>query len=276
MRRGDWWRIGRCTTAHRPHRPGGVGEGLATEQADDGWILSIHETMADAAVSEAKWQNQYGIPGTTFQAARTLSDRTLSDRTPSDRQLAEIHEADKKAVGRRVEQLFGETGLQKEQPLYTNAPMDSETVRTKKDGHIFTTAAGNLAPMSGYIRAMIPHPKFLEGRDEAEHAEPILMTATVSQEPFEGTVYGLDVPPSQHYVSGGAVVHNSVKGAESDVVYLFPDISRAGMTEWRGNDAQKASVYRLFYVGMTRARESLVLCQAADDRCVDFTMRSPK
>ena len=58
---------------------------------------------------------------------------------------------------------------------------------------------------------------------------------------------------------------HSVKGGEASVVYLFPDLSRAGMNEWSGDNQQKASVYRLFYVGMTRARETLVLCEPADD-----------
>ena len=54
---------------------------------------------------------------------------------------------------------------------------------------------------------------------------------------------------------------HSVKGAEADVVYLFPDISRAGMVEWQGTVEQKASVYRLFYVAMTRAKDTLVLAE---------------
>ena len=58
---------------------------------------------------------------------------------------------------------------------------------------------------------------------------------------------------------------HSVKGGEASVVYLFPDLSKAGMNEWTGDDQQKASVYRLFYVGMTRAKETLVLCETADD-----------
>ncbi len=58
---------------------------------------------------------------------------------------------------------------------------------------------------------------------------------------------------------------HSVKGAEADVVYLFPDLSKAGMSEWAGNADLKASVHRLFYVAMTRARESLIICQAADN-----------
>ena len=54
---------------------------------------------------------------------------------------------------------------------------------------------------------------------------------------------------------------HSVKGGEADVVYLFPDLSRSSLGEWRGGKGDNAgSVYRLFYVGMTRARETLVIC----------------
>ena len=59
---------------------------------------------------------------------------------------------------------------------------------------------------------------------------------------------------------------HSVKGGEADVVYLFPDLSYAGMNEWIGGGS--AAVRRLFYVGMTRARESLILCQPASSRTV--------
>ena len=59
---------------------------------------------------------------------------------------------------------------------------------------------------------------------------------------------------------------HSVKGGEADVVYLFPDLSFAGMNEWIGSGS--AAVRRLFYVGMTRARESLILCQPAGSRSV--------
>ncbi len=52
---------------------------------------------------------------------------------------------------------------------------------------------------------------------------------------------------------------HSVKGGQADVVFLFPDLSGAGMTEWRGNSTARSHVFRLFYVGMTRARETLVV-----------------
>ena len=61
---------------------------------------------------------------------------------------------------------------------------------------------------------------------------------------------------------------HSVKGGEADVVYLFPDLSYAGMNEWIGKG--EAAVRRLFYVGMTRAKESLILCQPASSRSVSL------
>ena len=57
---------------------------------------------------------------------------------------------------------------------------------------------------------------------------------------------------------------HSVKGSEADVVYLFPDLSQSGLREWgRGEGNNAGSVYRLFYVGMTRARETLIICSTA-------------
>lgn len=61
---------------------------------------------------------------------------------------------------------------------------------------------------------------------------------------------------------------HSVKGGQADVVYLFPDLSRAGYDEWSRPGEPQDSVRRLFYVGMTRAREVLVLCQPATPMAV--------
>lgn len=49
---------------------------------------------------------------------------------------------------------------------------------------------------------------------------------------------------------------HSVKGGECDVVYLAPDLSAQGWTSYR---ADPAETIRQFYVGMTRAKESLVV-----------------
>jgi len=62
---------------------------------------------------------------------------------------------------------------------------------------------------------------------------------------------------------------HSVKGGEADAVYLFPDLSYAGMQSWL-SDGGRAAVRRLFYVGMTRAKESLVLCRPTGSRSVSL------
>lgn len=53
---------------------------------------------------------------------------------------------------------------------------------------------------------------------------------------------------------------HSVKGAEADTVILFPDLSPAAAYEWEQNPN---SVIRTFYVGITRARERLIVCNSA-------------
>lgn len=66
---------------------------------------------------------------------------------------------------------------------------------------------------------------------------------------------------------------HSVKGGEADVVYLFPEISRAADEEWLyGN---RDGIYRAFYVAMTRAREGLVLCNVSEGgRCIQWPPRN--
>jgi len=56
---------------------------------------------------------------------------------------------------------------------------------------------------------------------------------------------------------------HSVKGGEADVVYLFPDLSRAGADQYQIAGSPRDSVIRVFYVGATRARETLYICQPA-------------
>jgi hypothetical protein len=62
---------------------------------------------------------------------------------------------------------------------------------------------------------------------------------------------------------------HSVKGGESDAVYVFPDLSPEAarrMQGTRGNDA----VLRAFYVAFTRAREKLVLCKGRSDMAINW------
>jgi len=54
---------------------------------------------------------------------------------------------------------------------------------------------------------------------------------------------------------------HSVKGGEADIVYLYPDISMAAEIERQkcADTSAEDALKRLFYVGMTRAKEELIL-----------------
>jgi superfamily I DNA/RNA helicase len=56
---------------------------------------------------------------------------------------------------------------------------------------------------------------------------------------------------------------HSFKGGEADACFLFPDVSPAGWAEWSIPGKKRDGVIRLFYVGMTRARQDLILCNQA-------------
>ncbi|MCH1571146.1 MAG: UvrD-helicase domain-containing protein [Longimicrobiales bacterium] len=63
---------------------------------------------------------------------------------------------------------------------------------------------------------------------------------------------------------------HSVKGGQSDVVYLLPDLSRSGMREWTRPGEGRDSIIRTFYVGMTRAKEKLVVCGRWSPASIDW------
>ena len=64
---------------------------------------------------------------------------------------------------------------------------------------------------------------------------------------------------------------HSVKGGQADVVYLFPDLSPAASRDWMGSSTERDSVIRQMYVGITRARQHLVVCAPASKMNVDMS-----
>jgi len=60
---------------------------------------------------------------------------------------------------------------------------------------------------------------------------------------------------------------HSIKGGEADNVYLFPDISRSAGYSLMIN---KNAIYRMFYVGITRAKKSLYICSPSGKYWVDI------
>ncbi len=54
---------------------------------------------------------------------------------------------------------------------------------------------------------------------------------------------------------------HSLKGAEADVCFVFPDLSKQGFQSWIGDPDGHDGIIRLFYVMMTRAKDGLYLCR---------------
>jgi len=245
MRRGPWLRIGMCRSVGiAPYKSGGVSGRLASEKADAGWILGLYRTKKEALVAEATIQARYGITGLTFEDTRLLKDFSIAD-------LHKVHSIiSDEACHMRADRLFRDFGLLKEWPLYFRRRGQRRDGRmSAMHGYWFETAAANL--ISGYMR--VPVALLNEFR---YNARPRHLIATVTREPYSGPVYGIDVPPHRFYVSGGAIVHNSAKGREWDVVYLpaleegiIPSLSKTATIE---------EERRLMFVAMTRARHWLV------------------
>lgn len=61
---------------------------------------------------------------------------------------------------------------------------------------------------------------------------------------------------------------HSVKGGQADTVFLIPDLSRRGSEEFARAGESRDGVVRQFYVGMTRAREKLVVLSPASQAYV--------
>jgi DNA helicase-2/ATP-dependent DNA helicase PcrA len=63
---------------------------------------------------------------------------------------------------------------------------------------------------------------------------------------------------------------HSVKGSQADSVYVLPDLSPSGMREWTRPGEGRDGIIRTFYVGMTRAREKLVVCRRWSPSSIDW------
>ncbi len=63
---------------------------------------------------------------------------------------------------------------------------------------------------------------------------------------------------------------HSTKGGESDVVYLAPKISEASFKSLKSGQGARDALTRLFYVGITRAREELYLLRSNKGRYVTW------
>ena len=137
------------------------------------------------------------------------------------------------------------------------APNDAVTFETLED--LFETAAieALLATCGGDYRSLL---EWWRQRLNASVAQRVEFPAEIAR--ARGPQALLEAP---RVVVG--TIH-SVKGGEADVVFLFPDLSQAGDAAYQRFGPPRDAVIRTFYVGMTRAREALYLCDAQSGAAV--------
>jgi DNA helicase II / ATP-dependent DNA helicase PcrA len=80
--------------------------------------------------------------------------------------------------------------------------------------------------------------------------------------------HGKNILINDPLISIGTI--HSVKGGESDIVILFPDISYNAKEEIDTTSNGLDNMHRLFYVGMTRAKEKLILMSPRNKRRSDL------
>lgn len=236
MRRGDWWRIGLCTSASKPYKPGGVSGRLSTEKGDCGWILGVFNSKEEAVVSEAAYQVEYGIPSMIFEKEYNKPNENQT--------IYQFHEKLKGIVHPRAIKLLEDKNLLLDAPLYKRT-----TVKNMVHFGWFDTVAANLidgfmevpaAVESEYSRKGIIRPKPLD--------------ATIRKEDYDGEVFSLDVLPYHYYVSGGIVVHNSMKGKEAKNVFLI-SVNKDILPHVKSENLEEEKC--AFFVGVSRAEEVL-------------------
>jgi hypothetical protein len=275
MRRGDWWRIGMTSSGHRPYFGTDVNTRLCAEKADGAWILGVFPTRKEALIEEAKLQGFFGIPGTIFEVSS-------KDRILSSKQLFDVQESFKEVVAPRARRLLDYFGLEVEYPLYTakRAPAwagndlkkIAEAAKTEavNKSKMFVIRACNL--LSDYMEIPVITDAFIhrEGT-HLNRMKPEFYPIKITKTSFEGKVYSLVVTPYHHYISGGAVVHNSTKGAQWKNVYVsmpagkfpfkLPQKPGDPPPDPEEVKAEMESERRLGYVALTRAAMNLtVIC----------------
>jgi hypothetical protein len=76
MRRGSWWRVG--VTKMRTTWGFGLKGRLCSEHGQEGWILDLHDSHADARMHEQLVSVRYGIPQTCWQESPHARQRQRS------------------------------------------------------------------------------------------------------------------------------------------------------------------------------------------------------
>jgi hypothetical protein len=193
MQRGDQFRVGRTPLFYASQgNTFGLGARARAEKADAAWILSIHDSSAEAALAEALVWSKFGLPGMRFKA----SENDVLDLKRFWHEIGNNTEQAHRALiayGRLIDLPLW---VSKGQPMGLRVEI--------------TTAAANL--FDGLLMLTSGNEITRRGR---EHRAPAHMWTpiTVARKPYTGAIYSLEVSDHHTYFGDGILTHNSWRGA---------------------------------------------------------------
>ena len=200
MRRGPWWRVGKCKIAGQWYGFG-LKSRLRQEHGESAWILSTHTDLTSTMCAEQVISVKYGIPTTHWEVYGTPSGvRGVEDirKIYDHLDLERMHEGALRALadfGRRIDY-----------PLVHAGNMHAKLGRRDP----FRVRACNILPGFMLVPMVRPH-----------HMVEYAPVRHVERQPYIGPVYSLDVPVHRHYVADGIVTHNCFYGWKEGAGHKF-------------------------------------------------------
>jgi hypothetical protein len=198
MRRGDWWRVG--VTKMRTTWGFGLKGRLCGEHGDEGWILSLHDTHADARMHEQLVSVRYGIPQTCWK------------ESPEARQRKRSH----------VEALYAALDLRVLDEAANAALASFHRRREHPFVRADDTRAKFGARQSIQVRSCNLLPEIMElpvpTGGQAVEWRPI---RAIDVQPYHGVVHSLGVERHEHYLADGLVTHNCFYGWKEEAAHSF-------------------------------------------------------
>ena len=202
MRRGTWWRVG--MTKMRTTWGFGVKGRLLHELGDQAWILSLHDSAAEARMQEQLVSIQFGIPQTCWVTNRSSSHRQ------SDHIRDFYGQLDADAQEAAACNALAHFNRNRKYPF-----VDSSDTRAKFGARqSIQVRSCNLLPGS----MEVPTPQ----RGQSVEWTPI---RAVDVQDYSGEVVSLGVDTHEHYIADGLVTHNCFYGWLEGAahVYLGPN-----------------------------------------------------
>lgn len=251
MKSGNRFRIGRAKMAYDSVRDGFGGNKNGSgpirrakaEGADALWLLSLHDTDQDAAVSEYVAQCRFGLSGLTFKSGYVTGGRLLDEQHMNLcwEGLSNID------MHTRARECLTHYGRMIEHPIWSKDHVGNASFKRPA-----IYRACNL--MNGCH--MLP----FDENDPNHVRRDRWMAANFEREAYVGPVYSLSVSHDEIYVADGIATHNC------QAIYGFRGSSPAVMKEMH-DLYPEAAVYNIS--SNYRSTAKIVALGAAMDRMLD-------